>query len=238
MTMEEYFDAYKSVDVKYLFGISMAKKGKIKETRTRNDSLFAMFRRDSRFVPLYSVHPMDGRKAITELRRVKDLDGKIIKIPTDMRYSITGNKMYKVAKVAGELGLVLLIDGCGFIYKADYLENLLQLTQVCPDTKFIIAHMGCYDWHKLGMIFNSVFENVWYDLSATVITYADSPYRTQFEWVIRSVGVDRVLFGSDQPVVTLLEALESFYKLDFDDAERERILYKNAIELLSLPSSN
>jgi len=238
MTMEEYFDAYKSVDIKYLFGISQANKGNIKETRTRNDSLFTMSRRDSRFVPVYSIHPMDGKKAFKELHRVKDLGGKIIKIPVDMRYySIAGKKMYKFAIAAGELDLVLLIDGCGFIYKEDYLGELLQLTRACPDTKFIIAHMGCYDWHKLGMVFSSIFKNVWYDLSATVITYADSPYKAQFEWVIRSVGVDRVLFGSDQPVCTLLEALDAFYKLDFDDTERERILYKNAIELLSLPSN-
>jgi predicted TIM-barrel fold metal-dependent hydrolase len=56
------------------------------------------------------------------------------------------------------------------------------------------------------------------------------------EWFIRSVGVDRVLFGSDDSVVSLSEALNAFYKLDFDDTERERILYKNAIELLDLPN--
>lgn len=35
---------------------------------------------------------------------------------------------------------------------------------------------------------------------------------------------------------SLSEALEAFNKLDFNDAERERILYKNAIEFLGLES--
>jgi len=49
--------------------------------------------------------------------------------------------------------------------------------------------------------------------------------------------VDRVLFGSDQPSVSLSDALNAFDKLDFNDSEREKILYKNAIELLELPSN-
>jgi len=107
-------------------------------------------------------------------------------------------------------------------------------------TKFVIAHMGGTDFYKLG-IFNLakysnqvIFENVWFDLSATVNMYAESPYKSQLEWIIRGIGVNRVLFGTDNPLFSLSETLKSFYKLDFDDSERERILYKNAIELLGL----
>jgi len=165
MTMEEYFSKYKSLNIKYLFGITIAQKGKIEETRDRNDSLFSMAKRDARFIPVCSVHPEDGEATIEELNRIKKLGGKIIKLhPITQRFSILSDETISVSRVAGELGLVILIDG----------------------------------------------------------------------WVIRSVGIDRVLFGSDQPAVSLPDALKAFNNLDFNDTEREKILYKNAIELLGL----
>jgi predicted TIM-barrel fold metal-dependent hydrolase len=241
-TMEEYFSENESINIKYLFGLNIAKKGKSEETKTRNDSLFSMARRDSRFIPVCSVYPNDGEVAIEELRRIKNLGGKIIKLHPhhqDFSTNILSEGVFNVARVAGELGLVILIDGYGVV-APNYLEHLLILALNNPQTKFIIAHMGGSDFHKLGgfklvqTVAPEMFKNVWYDISATVNIYADSPYKSQFEWTIRSVGVDRVLFASDNPIVSLSEALNAFYKLDFDDTERERILSKNVIELLGL----
>jgi predicted TIM-barrel fold metal-dependent hydrolase len=240
MTMEEYFSENESFNVKYLFGLTIARKDRIEETKARNDSLFSMSRRDSRFIPVCSVHPLDGEASIEELHRIKELGGKIIKLhPSNQNFPILGNEMLNIARVAGELGLIILIDGYG-MYIPNYLENLIQLTLANRQTKFIIAHMGGSYFHNLGalstvrMLNPEMFANIWYDFSATIHIYADSPYKSQLEWVIRSIGVDRLLFGTDNPLVSLSETLKSFYKLDFDDSEREKMLYKNAIELLGL----
>ena len=241
MTMEDYFAENESLNIQYIFGITMARKGNIEETTTRNDSLFAISQRESRIIPVYSVHPEDGEDAIKELHRIKEMGGKIIKLhPQNQNFTILSDGTINVAKAAGKLELIILIDGYGSVLHADYVEQLLQLAGACYETKFIIAHMGGTDFYKLG-IFNlakstnlKIFENVWFDLSATVKMYAGSPYQSQLEWIIRGVGVDRVLFGSDCPAVSLSAALEAFCKFDFDDTERERILYKNAIELLGL----
>ena len=240
MSMEEYFTENNSFNIQYLFGLTIARKERILETKERNDSLFSMSRRNSRFIPVCSVHPGDGEAAIEELRRIKDLGGKIIKLhPSNQNFPILSNETINVARVAGELGLVILIDGYG-MYIPNYLDELIQLSLAARQTKFIIAHIGGSDFHKLGplstvRILNpEMFANIWYDLSATVNIYADSPYKSQLEWVIRSIGVDRVLFGTDNPVVTLSEAVNAFYKLDFTETEREKILHKNAVELLGL----
>ncbi len=241
MTIEEAFTVNKSINIKYLFGLTIAQKGNIEGTKIQNDSLFSMSKRNSRFIPVCSVHPNDGEAAIEELYRIKELGGKIIKLHPHSQnfFPILSNDVFNVARVAGELGLVILIDGYGLVVP-NYLEDLLILALNNPQTKFVIAHMGGSEFHKLGG-FNlaqtmnpKMFNNVWYDLSATVNIYADSPYKSQLEWIIRSVGVNRVLFGSDNPIVSLSQALNAFYKLDFDETEREQILYKNAIELLGL----
>jgi len=237
-TMEEYFADNESVNIKYLFGITMARKGDIVRMKAKNDSLFLMSKRDARFIPVCSVHPSDTEAAIEELRRIKELGGKIIKLhPMTQNFPVLGDETLLVVRTAGELGLVILIDGFG---NAGYLDQLLELAVVCGNTKIIIAHMGGSDFHKL-VGFNllkksmpDVFKNLFFDISTTVYMYADSPYQSQFEWIIKTVGVDRVLFGSDQPAVSLSDALKAFNKLDFNDSEREKILYKNAIELLDL----
>lgn len=239
-TMDEYFATNKSVDISYLFGITMAKKGEIEKTRERNDSLFAMAKRNSRFIPVCSVHPNDGDAAIEELRRIKKLGGKIIKLhPLTQQFTILSNETVKVVKEAGALDLVVLMDGYGFIVP-NYLEHLIQLSMVSQQTKFIIAHMGGPDFYKIAgftlvkTLNPKMLSNVWYDLSATIHIYADSPYRSQFEWAIRNIGTDRILFGSDQPAVTLQNALDDFNKLDLSDDEKEQISYKNAKNLLGL----
>ena len=239
-TMEEYFIENKSVNLQYLFGITVARKGNMEQTKTQNDSLFAMAARDPRFIPVCSVHPGDGDAAIEELQRIKQMGGKIIKLhPLTQQFTIISEETVKLARKAGELGLVILTDGYGF-FVPDYLEHLWQLTMVCPNTKFIIAHLGGTDFHKLvGLpmvqsLNPEMMKNVWYDLSATVAIYAGSPFQSQFEWAIKAVGTDRVLFGSDQPAATLSKALNAFYQLDLTDSEREQILYKNAKALLNL----
>ena len=79
-----------------------------------------------------------------------------------------------------------------------------------------------------------MFNNLWFDISATILMMVDSPYQEQLEWIIRNVGTDRVLFGSDDPTTTLSESIEAFYKYNFNEDERTQILYKNAAALLKL----
>lgn len=239
-TAEAYFAANKSVDIQYVFGVTIARKGKIEQTRAQNDSLFAMAARNRKVVPVCSVHPADGDLALEELVRVKERGGKIVKLhPANQNFEIVSPETVRVAQKAGALGLVVLIDGYGFVVP-NYLEHLWQLALFCSQTKFVIAHMGGTDFHKLAglnMVKNvnpGMFNNVWYDLSAVVKIYADSPYQTQFEWVIKTIGTDRILFGSDQPAVTLSDALSAFYKLKLSDVEREQILFRNAKALLEL----
>ena len=237
-TMDEYFADNESVNVKYLFGITMASKGNIERMKVKNDSLFSMSKREARFIPVCSVHPSDTEAAIEELHRIKGLGGKIIKLhPMTQNFPVLGEETLLVVRTAGELGLVILIDGMG------NLDQLLELAIVCSNTKIIIAHMGVSEFHKLAG-FNlfkksmpDAFKNLWFDISVTVYLYAGSPYQSQLEWIIKTVGVDRVLFGSDQPAVSLSDALNAFDKLEFNDSEREKILFRNAIELLELPSN-
>jgi predicted TIM-barrel fold metal-dependent hydrolase len=177
--MEEYFADNESVNIMYLFGITMASKN-VERMKAKNDSLFAMSKRDARFIPVCSVHPSETEAAIEELHRIKGLGGKIIKLhPMAQNFSVLDEKTLLVVRTAGELGLVILIDGMG------NLDPLIELAIVCSNTKIIIAHMGVSDFHKL-VGFNlfrkavpDAFKYLFFDISVIAYLYADSPYQTQ-----------------------------------------------------------
>ncbi|MCY1055655.1 amidohydrolase family protein [Nannocystis sp. SCPEA4] len=65
--------------------------------------------------------------------------------------------------------------------------------------------------------------------------YARSPCKEQLVYVIRKIGVDRVLFGSDFPFVrTPTEAIDDVESLGLTADEERMIFYENAAALLQL----
>jgi hypothetical protein len=69
--------------------------------------------------------------------------------------------------------------------------------------------------------------------SRLVLAHAHGPFAGQFAWVLRKVGVDRVIFGSDYPVDDPLTALRAVGGLGFTDEEQAAILHDNAEALLA-----
>ena len=59
------------------------------------------------------------------------------------------------------------------------------------------------------------------------------PFAEQFVWVLRKVGIDRVIFGSDYPVDDPLDAIRAVAGLGFTEAELAAILHDNAAALLN-----
>ena len=74
---------------------------------------------------------------------------------------------------------------------------------------------------------------MWIDISVTGTMLAGSPFAEQFAWVLRKVGVDRVVFGSDYPVDDPLTAVRAVAELGFTDEEQAAILHDNADALLN-----
>jgi predicted TIM-barrel fold metal-dependent hydrolase len=74
--------------------------------------------------------------------------------------------------------------------------------------------------------------NVWFDISAIATTYVDSPVQAEFVWTMRTVGIDRILFGSDWPVDTPGVAAAAVRRLGLSEAEQRQVFHDNAAKLL------
>jgi predicted TIM-barrel fold metal-dependent hydrolase len=139
------------------------------------------------------------------------------------------------------LKMVVLFDAYS-PFDADETGKFIKLAIGHPDAKMILAHMGgprfldMLAFYALNMYPAIYHRNVWFDLSAVSRMVAGSPsLAEQLRHTCRLVGVDRILFGSDFPLVGPTQAVSDVRAIGFTPDEERRIFHDNAAELLDFP---
>ena len=110
-------------------------------------------------------------------------------------------------------------------------ERFARTIESYPDLKLVLAHLGglgMYDEVRRYLL--TAGRNVYFDTAYV------SFYLKEYEMagLIKDIGSDRVLFGSDYPWEDPGRALEIIKGLDLSDKEMESILSKTATGLLGL----
>jgi predicted TIM-barrel fold metal-dependent hydrolase len=223
-------------------GPNQALEGRIEETRKGNDRIILLAAQHPNALPVATVHPYDGEAAIAELERVAKKGIKVLKIhPHTQRFDAADPRVLALVRRAGDLGIVVLMDNANIV-PADS-QNLFNLALGSPKTKFIFAHMGAMNfrfWNilKLARTAEKLFaNNIYFDISGTVVLAADSPIEEEFVWTMRNVGVEYLLLGSDYPQMSLAQNLEALNRLGLSEAEKAKIRYGNAQLLFRLAPS-
>ncbi len=218
-------------------GPNQALAGAPAQIRAGNDRIIALAQRHPDVVvPIGTVHPYDGSDATTELERIAASGVRVLKIhPHTQRFDAEDPRVAALARRAGELGVVVMIDNAS-ILPGDS-EKLFNLALAAPETTFIFAHMGALNfrfWNilKAARTADNLFgENIYFDISATVVLVADSPIEDEFVWTMRNVGIDHLLLGSDYPQYTIAQNVDALARLGLSENEEARIRYENAREL-------
>lgn len=219
--------------------ITIARQGDTADTRKRNDSIIALHHLHPNLIPICSVHPMDTSAAWAELARVQAKGVRIIKLhPNTQRFDVGAPELAALAQKAGELHMALLFDSYSLTDAAE-LGKLIYLAVTHPDCKFIFAHMGFVHFPELLALdalkkYPWFKHNVWMDVSAISTELGNSPYKDQIMFVMRKVGIDQFLFGSDFPIFTFEESVDAVRKMGFTKEEEEKIFHDNAQHLLQL----
>lgn len=224
-------------------GPNQALQGKPDEIRAGNDGIIALAAGHEDVLPVGTVHPYDGEAALDELERIAAEGVKVIKIhPHTQKFDVDDPRVLTLARKAGELGVVVLMDNAN-ILPGDS-EKLFNLALYAPDTNFIFAHMGGLNfrfWNilKAARTADGLFgDNIYFDISATIAIVADSPIEDEFVWTMRNVGVDHVLLGSDYPQYSLEQNVTALEKLGLDKREEAMVLYENAQRLFGPTASS
>jgi predicted TIM-barrel fold metal-dependent hydrolase len=141
-----------------------------------------------------------------------------------------------VVKKATDHGLPVLFDAYS-PWDADQPGKFVDLAMAVPDARLILAHAHGPGFPQL-LVYDIIGRypgwqrNVWIDISVTGMMFAGGPFAEQFTWVLRKVGTDRTVFGSDFPLDDPLAAARAVAELGFTDAEQAAILHDNAASLL------
>lgn len=218
-------------------GPNQALAGNPADISKRNDALIALAAKNPDMIAIATVHPYDGDAALAEIDRVAARGVRLLKIhPHTQKFDAADPRVLALVKHAGDKGVIVVMDNASIVPSDN--EKLFNLALAAPKTKFIFGHMGGLGfrfWNILALARtaeNLFADNIYFDISASVILAADSPIEEEYVWTIRNVGVDHVLIASDFPQISLPKTLEAFAKLDLTDAERAKIRSGNARKLL------
>lgn len=197
------------------------------------------------FIPFAGIDPHKGEVAIEEIRRCHDLFG--IKgigelNPARQKFFPNDETFYPIWEVCQELGIVVMFH-MGFAgagagkpggmgYKLDAVRAIPYLDDMAadfPELDVIHAHPGwpfhheaiAACWHK---------SNFWIDLSG----FAPRYFPDEVVRYANNLIQDRVLFGTDWPVVGIDRWMDEFAELPIKDSVRPKILKENARRLLGI----
>lgn len=197
------------------------------------------------FLAFAGIDPWKGQAAVAEIRRCHAEYG-IVGVgelnPARQAFEANDPRFFPIWETCAELGLVVMFHtgfpgaGAGTPggggHRLELARPVPYIDDVAaryPELKIISAHPG-WPWHldNLAMVWHK--SNVYLDLSGwgpkylppEVVRYADS------------LITDRVLFGTDWPVMTAERWMTEFDALPLKPASRQKILLDNALDLFGL----
>lgn len=220
--------------------LTIASRGDADRTRKNNDAIVALAAEsDGFFYPVCSAHPFDGSAAFEELGRLCELGVRWLKLhPNTQEFDTAAPEVAALVNQAGDLGMTVLFDAYS-PWDPAQPGKFYQLALAAPGTRLVLAHM-------LGMRFAEAMVlavmrqhypqlgmNIYFDISVVASMYAGGPYAEHLTWVIRQVGIDRFLFGSDYPLYAPSDALGSVRTLGLSTQEERLVLHDNAAAMLA-----
>jgi len=103
-----------------------------------------------------------------------------------------------------------------------------------PDLTIVCAHWGGgLPFYALMPEVKKAMSNVFFDTAASPFLYAPQVYNQ----VIQLIGADKILFGSDYPLLAQARLLEEIRSLDLPEETKNLILSGNAQRLLGIKDS-
>ena len=110
-------------------------------------------------------------------------------------------------------------------------DMIYRLITTFPDLKLVCAHWGGgLPFYALMPEVKAALKNVYFDTAASPFLYTPQIYSQ----VVQLVGADKILFGSDYPLIPQRRFLKEIFALDLSAATKRKILADNAKNLLGI----
>ncbi|MBI93323.1 MAG: amidohydrolase family protein [Candidatus Latescibacterota bacterium] len=198
--------------------------------RRGNDATAAFVARHAdRFIGFAYVSPMMSDRMVPELERaMDDLGLRAIKIyPPYTTYPLDHEAWHPVFSFAQERGLVVISHTDG-----GYVSQPARLGVAAghfPGAFFVAGHAGNIEPCRIQSIEMARTHDNFY--LETCSTYRQPGV---IEQLVQGAGADRVLFGSDQPLMDPRTQLGKIITADLSDDDKRKVIGGNAKRLLGL----
>ena len=198
--------------------------------REHNDYILQAAKENpGRLLPLGCVDPLSG-EALEEAERVLAEGalglGELARYHNDL-----GDEMIPLADLCAEADRPLLLhtnEPVGHDYPGKSpmtLRGLYDLVKACPKTRFQLAHFGggIFFYELLKQEAAGVLSNCVFDIAAAPFLYRPEIYNA----FIRTAGGDRLLYGSDFPLLRLDRYQNDLDQAGLGEDVKEKILGLN-----------
>jgi hypothetical protein len=195
-----------------------------------NNWLFSL--KEPRIKFFAALHP-DYPQWKEELKRIKEKTFGIKLQPSFQNFYVDDEKVFKVYAEIEKLGLFILFHSGDelspqLVVRATP-KRIFNIHQKFPRIKMIAAHLGGFgQWDEVRHYF--LGKDIYIDTSASFGYLPDEEAKE----LIMNHRQDRILFGTDFPLIDQKQDLDYLEKLGIPQALKERILSANARAILGI----
>src|ERR1700722_19098281 len=194
-------------------------------------------------IPFVSIDPHKGKLGVREAKKlIEEFGVKGFKFHPTMQGFYPNDRMaYPLYEAINDGGAIALFHtgqtgvgsgmpgGMGMRLKYSNPMYMDDVAADFPDLKIILAHPS-FPWQEEALSVATHKPNVYIDLSGWSPKYFP-PILVRY---INSILQDKMLFGSDWPVITPDRWMADFAKLEIRDEIRPKVLKANARKLLKI----
>ncbi len=193
-----------------------------------------------RLVPFCTVNPVLGNEAIKEVERCADLGARGI---GELHSYAQGYRlddervMRPFMEIAIARDLIVLThssEPVGHVYAGKGTvtpDELCRFIETYPEAKIVCAHWGGgLPFYALMPEVSEALQNVYFDSAASPFLYVPDVFTN----AVKLVGPDKVLFGTDYPLISHKRLLGQVESQNFDPETKAAVMGGNAQRLLGL----
>jgi hypothetical protein len=201
-----------------------------------------------RLIPFIAVQKLLGAEGmVAEVVRCHGLGGKGVKLQPGMNGYFPGDRalwpMYAKCQeigfpIASDSGTYGRVSPCGGHYGEP--DNFADVLKSFPNLTFVMCHFPSAYWDERVYLARE-YPNLYFDISggfaAPDLLARDGPRALHEEdavRVMRSVGLDRFMFGTDGPSVMPQPWIEQTLRLSLTSEEKAMLLAENAARIYRL----
>ncbi|HUZ69917.1 MAG TPA: amidohydrolase family protein [Candidatus Saccharimonadales bacterium] len=204
-----------------------------------NDDLIAVQRAHADRLTCFATVSPSRRGAIDELRRCagEGLRG-VGELNADAQgFDPDGADIDSVAALCVDLGIPMVLhcsEPVGHAYPGKGTATPGHVAAFAlrnPDLRLVCAHLGGgLPFYAHMPEVAALCRRLWFDTAAGPFLYAPTAYRA----VADLCGADRLLFGSDHPLLPARRYIDAFAQAELTVAERALVMGGNAVEFFGL----